>query len=211
MSVRSSDTIDHAGPLVEQEAALRRVATLVARANRLPVEIFDAVTEEARGVLDTEAVGLLRFEPDETATLVAQSDTPWDPPPLGTRFTLDGENLVAEVFRTGEAARVDDWAGASGAVAAMASVLGVRSAVAAPVVVEGRLWGTMIAATSRSEPLPPDTESRIAQFTALVATAIANAEARRRAVAARGRAGGAAARRGARRRAAVAGRGLHGA
>src|SRR5262249_15072135 len=68
--------------------------------------------------------------------------------------------------------------GSTGAVAAMASVLGVRSAVASPVVVEGRLWGTIIAATSQDEPLAAATESRLGQFTGLVATAIANAEAR---------------------------------
>jgi len=163
--------------IVDEQAALRRVATLVARESS-PVEIFGAVTEEACRVLGSEAVGLLRFEPDETATLVSQSDTPWDPPPLGSRFTLDGENVVTEVFRTGETVRVDDWSGATGAVAAMATVLGVRSAVASPVVVEGRLWGTIIAATSQDEPLPAATESRLEQFTGLVATAIANAEAR---------------------------------
>jgi GAF domain-containing protein len=163
--------------LADEQAALRRVATLVARESS-PVETFQAVTEEASRVLQSEAVGLLRFDPGEMATLVAQSDTPWDPPPLGTRFTLDGENVVAEVFRTGRAARADDWTGSTGAVAAMATVLGVRSAVASPVVVEGRLWGTIIAATSQREPLPAETDSRIAQFTALVATAIANAEAR---------------------------------
>jgi GAF domain-containing protein len=163
--------------LADEQAALRRVATLVARESS-PVEIFGAVTEEARRVVESDAVGLLRFEPDGTATLVAQSDTPWDPPPLGTRFTLDGENVVAQVLRTGEVARVDDWSGSTGSVAAMASVLGVRSAVASPVVVEGALWGTIIVATGRSESLPAETESRIAQFTGLVATAIANAEAR---------------------------------
>jgi GAF domain-containing protein len=162
--------------LADEQAALRRVATLVARESS-PVEIFGAVTEEARRVLASEAVGLLRFDPGETATLVAQSDTPWDPPPLGTRFTLDGENVVVRVFRTAQTARVDDWSDATGAVAAMASVLGVRSAVGAPVVVEGRLWGTIIAATSQ-EPLPATTESRLVQFTGLVATAIANAGAR---------------------------------
>src|SRR5262249_42083883 len=109
---------------------------------------------------------------------LAQSDTLWDPPPLGTRFKLDGENVVAEVSRTGRTVRVDDWTGSTGAVAAMASVLGVRSAVASPVVVEGRLWGTIIAATSQDEPLAAATESRLGQFTGLVATAIANAEAR---------------------------------
>src|ERR1700750_2558111 len=73
---------------------------------------------------------------------------------------------------------MDDWTNASGAVAGMADVLGVRSCVATPIVVEGRSWGTLIAATNESDPLPPDTESRIGDFTELVATAIANTEAR---------------------------------
>jgi PAS domain S-box-containing protein len=161
----------------EEQAALRRVATLVAR-EASPSKVFGAVAEQVAGVLDTEAIGMLRFEPDGTATLVAQSPTPWDPPPLGSRFTLDGENVIASVLRTGQAARVDDWTNSTGMVAGMATALGIRSAVATPIVGEGRLWGTMIAVTSQSEPLPPDTESRIAEFTELVATAIANAEAR---------------------------------
>jgi GAF domain-containing protein len=175
-AIANAEAHDALALLAEEQAALRRVATLVAHESS-PVEIFGAVTEEARRVLASEAVGLLRFDPDETATLVAQSDTPWDPPPLGTRFTLNGENVVAEVFRTGQTVRVDDWTDSTGAVAAMASVLGVRSAVAAPVVVEGRLWGTIIAATS-GERLPAATELRLGQFTALVETAIANAQAR---------------------------------
>jgi PAS domain S-box-containing protein len=163
--------------LADEQAALRRVATIAARESS-PVEVLGAVAEEAAGMLETEAVGMLRFEPDDTATLVAQSQTPWDPPPLGTRFTLEGKNVVSAVRRTGEAARMDDWANASGSVAAMAHVLGVRSAVATPILVEGRLWGTMIAATSQTKPLPADTESRIGEFTELVATAISNAESR---------------------------------
>ncbi len=163
--------------LADEQAALRRVATLVAR-EASPVELLAAVAEEVARVVDVEAVGMLRFEPDGTATLVAQSDTPWDPPPLGTRLTLDGENVVTAVFRTREAARLDDWANATGPVAAMARVLGIRSSVATPIVVEGRLWGTLIAVTSQSEPLPRETDSRIGEFTELVATAIANAEAR---------------------------------
>jgi signal transduction histidine kinase len=163
--------------LADQEAALRRLAMLVAQESSTE-EIFHAVTEEAAGVLETEAVGMLRFEADGSATLVAQSRTPWDPPPLGTRLTLDGENVVTLALRTGRAARVDDWATSTGSVAAMADVLRVRSCVATPIVVEGQLWGVMIAATSQSEPLPGDTEFRTTQFTELVATAIANAESR---------------------------------
>jgi PAS domain S-box-containing protein len=163
--------------LADEQAALRRVATLVAR-EASPVELLEAVADEVARVLDVEAVGILRFEADDTATLVAQSDTPWDPPPLGTRFTLEGENVVTAVFRTREAARLDDWAKATGPVAAMASVLGIRSSVATPIVVEGRVWGTLIAVTSQIEPLPGEIDSRIGEFTELVATAIANAEAR---------------------------------
>src|SRR5215472_8889711 len=114
-------TTEDATALLAEQAALRRVATLVARESS-PEEIFGAVTEEACRVMASEAVGLLRFDPDETATLVAQSDTPWDPPPLGARFTLDGENVVTGVFRSGETVRVDDWTDSSGAVGAMASV-----------------------------------------------------------------------------------------
>ena len=163
--------------LADEQAALRRVATLVAR-EASPLELLETVAEEVARVVDVEAVGMLRFEPDGTATLVAQSDTPWDPPPLGTRLTLEGENVVTAVFRTGEAARLDDWAKATGPVAEMAGVLGIRSSVATPIVVEGRLWGTLIAVTSQSEPLPESTDSRIGEFTELVATAIANAQAR---------------------------------
>jgi signal transduction histidine kinase len=163
--------------LAEEQAALRRVATLVAHESS-PLEVFAAVTEEAARVLDTESVGMLRFEPDGTATLVAQSDTPWPPPPLGTSFTVEGENVVAAVLRTGQATRLDDWTDTTGSVAEMARSLGIRSSVATPIVVEGRLWGTMIAVTSQSDPLPSDTESRIGEFTELVATAIANTEAR---------------------------------
>src|SRR3954451_23696100 len=163
--------------LADEQAALRRVATLVAR-EASPVELLAAVADEVARVVEVEAVGMLRFEPDGTATLVAQSDTPWDPPPLGRRFALEGENVVTAVFRTREAARLDDWTKATGPVAAMASVLGIRSSVATPIVVEGLLWGTLIAVTSQSEPLPPETDSRIGEFTELVATAIANAEAR---------------------------------
>jgi len=163
--------------LADEQAALRRVATLVAR-EASPVELLATVAEEVARVLDVEAVGMLRFEPDATATLIAQSDTPWDPPPLGTRFTLEGENVVTAVFRTRQAARLDDWAKATGPVAAMAHVLGIRSSVATPIVVGGRLWGTLIAVTSQSEPLPRETDSRLGEFTELVATAIANAGAR---------------------------------
>jgi signal transduction histidine kinase len=176
-AIANAESREELARLAEEQAALRRVATLAA-GETSPEELLGAVTEEAARVLETEAVGMLRFEQDGAATLVAQSRTPWDPPPLGTRFELDGENVVAWVRRTGRAARMDDWSDASGAVSAMAQVLGVRSTVATPIVVEGELWGAMIAATGQPEPLPADTESRLVEFTELVATAVASSESR---------------------------------
>jgi PAS domain S-box-containing protein len=182
----NAETRDSLRRLADEQAALRRVATLAARESS-PFEVLGTVAQEAARVLDVDAIGLIRFEPDETATLVAQSETPWEPPPLGTSLTLGGENVVTSVHRTGQAARMDDWEQASGSVAALATVLGVRSAVASPIVVEGRLWGTMVAATNRSTPLPADTESRIVEFTELLATAISNAESREALIVSRAR------------------------
>ncbi|HKR98786.1 MAG TPA: GAF domain-containing protein, partial [Candidatus Dormibacteraeota bacterium] len=176
-AIANSESREDASRLTQEQAALRRVATLVAH-QASPAEMFGKVAGEAAQIMRTDAVGMLRFEPDETATLVAQSATPWDPPPLGTRFTLDGDNVVTSVFRTSSAARLDDWSNATGATAAMARTLGIRSSVATPIMVERRLWGTMVAVSAQAEPLPAETESRLSQFTELVATAISNAEAR---------------------------------
>jgi signal transduction histidine kinase len=172
--------------LAGEQAALRRVATLVARQSS-PEEVHRVVAEEVRRQLGTDGVGILRFDASGVATLVAQSRTPWEPVPEGTTFGLEGDNLVTEVFRTGRTARLDDWTGASGDPATMARVLGLRSSVGTPIVVEGRLWGTIIAVTRDPDPLPPDTESRIGKFTELVATAISNAQARAELAASRAR------------------------
>jgi len=175
-TIANGQAREHLAQLATEQAALSRVATLVARESS-PIEIFRAVTDEAMHVVGT-AVGLLRFEADDTATLVAQSETPFTPPPLGTRFRLNGENLITVLRRTGQVVRVDDWTDATGDVSAMADELGNTSSVAAPILVEGRLWGTMVATGNAPESLPPDTEPRLLKFTELVATAIANAETR---------------------------------
>jgi GAF domain-containing protein len=56
-----------------------------------------------------------------------------------------------------------------------------------PITVEDRLWGLMGIASSLEQPLPPDTETRLASFTELVATAIANAQSRAELMASRAR------------------------
>jgi GAF domain-containing protein len=64
---------------------------------------------------------------------------------------------------------------------------GINSAVATPIMVEGRLWGLIAVGSILNEPLPADTEARLGSFTELVATAIASAESRAELAASRAR------------------------
>jgi signal transduction histidine kinase len=158
-----------------EQAALRRVATLVAR-GAPPEEVFAAVAEESGRVLGVDRATMVRFDPDGTATVVASWSSAGPTFPVGSQWSPDGRNLLALVVQTGRAARMDDYAGASGS-GAKARELGVRAAVGVPVSVEGRLWGVMTAGSMR-EPLPAGAEVQLAGFTELVAAAIANAQAR---------------------------------
>jgi signal transduction histidine kinase len=162
--------------LAEQQAALRRVAMLVARGVS-PSEVFSAVAAELARVLAMQNASVWRYEPDGAATLLAASDEPGAKRmPVGKRFTLEGDNVAAMVLRTGRPARMDSHDNAAGSAAAQIRELDLRGGVGAPIVVDGRLWGAASVGSSRPEPLPPDTEARVGDFTDLVATAIANAE-----------------------------------
>src|SRR5271157_427249 len=171
-----------------EQAALRRVATLVARGTP-PEEVFAAVTAEAGRVLGVDFTTMSRYHPDGAVTVVgAWSGT--DIPvifPAGTRLSAGGPNLHTQVFQTGQPARLDTIAGDLGPALAPALAAGIRTAVGVPISVEGRLWGVMNASSTAEEPLSADTEARLAGFTELVATAIANAEARAALTASRAR------------------------
>ncbi|HVQ49976.1 MAG TPA: GAF domain-containing protein [Mycobacterium sp.] len=171
--------------LADQQAALHRVATLVARAVA-PSEVFSAVTRELAGCLGVPHATLCRYEPDGSATLVAIHDENAKAIlPVGTRLSFEGENVVAMVFRTGRVVRMDSHKDAPGKAAEYIRALGFGSGVGVPIVVAGRLWGAAVVGCSR--PLPPDTEARVGDFADLVATAIANADARSELTASRAR------------------------
>jgi PAS domain S-box-containing protein len=163
--------------LAEEQAALRRVATLVAQRTP-PQELFAAVTEEVGQLLPVGSSAMGRYESDGTFTTVAAWSTSFVAFAVGRRWPPEGKNVMTMVFETGRPARMDDFADASGPVGVAAREAGYRSAVGTPITVEGRLWGVMTAASSAEQPLPSDTEARLASFTELVATAIANAESR---------------------------------
>ena len=179
---------DELARLLEEQAALRRVATLVARGIH-PTEIFLAVSEEIRRLLGADSTGIARFEPDGSSVVAlgGVGDVPVDLPP-GTRVKLRDYIAPAVVLRTGRAAQVDEdlWSGASDPIANGLRELGIRSMVASPIIVEGRLWG-VVNALSRRGPFPANTADRMADFTELAGTAVGNAESRAEVAASRTR------------------------
>src|SRR5246127_2699526 len=166
------------GQLAEEQAALRRVATLVAQATP-PEAVFAAVAEEVGQLLPVDSATMGRYESDGTLTFVAHWGHAVARFPVGTRKPLGGHNLGTLVFESGRSARVDGYADtSSGALGVVVREAALRSAVGTPMIVDGRLWGLIAAGSSLEAPLPPDTETRLASFTELVATAVANAESR---------------------------------
>jgi len=163
--------------VADEQAALRRVATLVAR-GAPPAAVFAAVAEEVGRLFAAGTTGVVRYELDRAATLVGSWSSTGDARPVG-RATVGGQNVTTLVFETGRPARIDSYPAAdSSAVTATARGLGGQSAVGVPINVEGRLWGMMAVGSPREAGLPAGTEERLADFAELVATAIANTEAR---------------------------------
>jgi GAF domain-containing protein len=161
--------------LADEQAALRRVATLVASAAPPPV-VFAAVAEEVGRLLPADRTFIGRYSADDTVTVVAGWNATGGTVGVGNRLPL-GEHSVSRFVRdTGRPARMDRYSD-DDVGAAVTVALGILSAVGAPITVQGRLWGTMMVASTGEEP-PPDTEARLAAFTELIATAIANADSR---------------------------------
>ena len=176
-AISNTEARKEVGRLADEQAALRRVATLVAR-ELPPAQVFAAVAEEVGRLLRVEVATMFRYEGDGTATVVAGWGERDLLIPVGTRMSLEGENVSGLVLRTGRPARIDDYADVTGPIGTYVRDLGLRSAVGCPIVVEGRLWGAMVAGTRQAEPVPAGMESRIGEFTELVATAISNIQAR---------------------------------
>ena len=156
-----------------EQAALHRVATLVARGVE-PSEVFASVTTEMRRCLNAFAAGLWRYESGGEITMVGAAArraalAKW---PLGTRTPIDGDSIATVVQRTGRPARIDNYANVAGSVAARVRAVGVRAAVGVPVIVDGRVWGVAAVGSARTGPMPADTEDRIIRFAELIATAL---------------------------------------
>ena len=160
--------------LAAEQAALRRVATLVARGAE-PSELFDAVTNEMRNCMNAATAGLWRYESTGEVTLLSvaaylpDAATKW---PVGTRSPIEGNTLAAVVHRTGRPARMDSYDDATGEVAELVRAVGLRAAVGVPIIVDGRLWGLAAVGSDRPGPMPADTEVRMSHCAGLIATAL---------------------------------------
>ena len=184
MAIANAQAEQQLRALADTQAALRRLAMLVARGEP-PEVVFAAVTKEVLRHFGSGTARMIRFELDGTATLVANEGTTGPHVRVGQRWEgYPPAGLTATVLRTGRPARVDDYYDIPGGEPYLGE--GLRSAVAMPVHVHGRLWG-LIAVGSGQGPLPPDMEQRMTEFTDLVATAVANAQSRAELMASRAR------------------------
>jgi signal transduction histidine kinase len=132
-------------------------------------------------------VNLAHFTPDGFNLTMAGWSLKQNHVPTGTRLRLDGDTINVIVQRIRAPARVATYDGVEGELAAALRELGIRSEVGAPVIVEDRVWGALIAGTDKPEPLPDGAETRVASFAEVIATAVSNAAARSDLIAARRR------------------------
>jgi len=160
--------------LAEEQAALRRVATLVA-SSPAPERVFAAVTEEAGRLLGARSAGTVRFD-EEAAVIVGR----WN---RGEGSGFEVETLVPYTDPNGptarlarEGGRIDDYTDVPGEAARMMRDAGYSSSVAAPIIAGGRTWGALFV-LSAGEPFTPDAEQRLRDFGELVALALESAEA----------------------------------
>jgi PAS domain S-box-containing protein len=177
---------EHDALLAGRERSLRRIATLVA-GGAASAEVFAAIAREVAHVLGMALVVIWRYEPERPASVVgAWADRPHPFQP-GTTWPVEDHTAAALLPEIGRPARIEDFGAIGGTIPDAIRATGVRSGTGSAIVVDGRFWGVMGAGLAESAPLPDHIEDRLADFTELVATAIANTEARNELAASRAR------------------------
>jgi signal transduction histidine kinase len=177
MSTSLRETRNQLSRLVNEQTALRRVATLVACGEPTKA-VFSSVATEAGKVLGADLTRLCRYETDETTTVIGVWGGPDDVLPLDTRWTIVGRNVPSMVLERCSPARMDCFIGAVSPLCVYLRGHGIRSGVGTPIMVDGKVWGVMMAFSTQNQLLPRDAEKRISDFTELAATAIAKSQAR---------------------------------
>jgi signal transduction histidine kinase len=178
-AVANAESRDALSQLADEQAALRRVATLVVQ-GASPATVFDAVAAEMEALLQADGgLTMCRYEEDDELTVLAHRGAQEPQLRPGRRIRHDDPNSVtATVRRTGQPARRDTYTDTHGSIGRVIERLRFRSGVGVPILVDGRVWGVTVANWMSEQPPPPDTEERMAQFGELLGTAIANADGR---------------------------------
>ena len=187
MAVSLETSRDKLHLVADEQRALRRIATLVAR-GVAPQELFTAVATEAGRLLGADHTTIVRYEPDNTVTVVGYWSDPRAPqvmPPLDGHWPVEDGTVTAAVLASGRPARITDYSHATSAIGVFASLNGIRCVVGCPITVEGRVWGALL--DSLVTEAPPDAEDRMCQLVELISTAIANAQSRSDLLASRAR------------------------
>jgi signal transduction histidine kinase len=202
VAVANAESRNRLRRLADSEASLRRVATLAAE-GATPAEVLAAVADEAARILDGASVAVLRYSSDDSFDVVAAHNDPFFR--VGSTWPFNEAGLAAVVRETRAPLRIDDVSEASGVVAEAVRAAGLSSAVAAPIVVDGTVWGMiLVGLRQRREALPrftawytsrtlsasvpaEEVEARLAAFTELVGTAISRAQAQADLIASRAR------------------------
>ncbi len=179
-AIANAEAREELRQVADEQAALRRVATLVARGTP-PADVFAAVAEEVGRLVRSDRAFVTRYEEDDSVTILAGWTARGEALPVDQRFPIQEYSISNFVRKTGRLARIDEYPGGG------ASPVGNRAAVGAPITVGGRLWGVMTVGSSSGESSAPGTEGRLMKFTELVATAVANAQAEAELTASRAR------------------------
>jgi signal transduction histidine kinase len=173
--------------LLAEQAALRRVATMVAAGTPAPA-LIRQVCEELGDLLDVKSTDMIRYEDDGFATVVGTwTGNDAASFPVGERVPVEGQSVTAKLFRSGRPERVDDYSDVEGELAAKLRAFGMHSVVGAPIHVAGRLWGAVMVTSEVPCAFPAGTEERLGNFAELVTAALANVDAREQLAASRAR------------------------
>jgi signal transduction histidine kinase len=173
--IDTTEMTSKANRVAEEQAALRRVATVVASSAQ-PEQVFQIVAEEAGRLLEARTAATVRFDQDSAVVAGSWSDGEGAGLEVGTLVPYSDPD--SPVYRTSHAGgRIDDYAGVPGEAARLTRLAGYRSAVMAPITAGGRLWGALCVFSASTDHFPADAQQRLADFTNLVALALESAEA----------------------------------
>ena len=179
MGVHEGPADDELSRIAAEQAALRRVATLVAEGVGEP-ELLSAVTYEIGRLFDAQRAATMRWEGDTIRVIGDWNEDSGQMRGTGRTYSYGGDTITARVVETMGPARINSLDDLTSDFArARWRQLGLNATIGAPIIVGGEIWGLVTASRVRPDPFPDQAEYRLGDFAALVALAIANADARR--------------------------------